>query len=65
MSADRRAQLADLIAEKLLRNRTVPVRTVQVQVTPDREDAAPTVLLIIATEEGQRITATLNDDPSD
>jgi len=60
---DDRAKLANLIAEYLMRNRTVPCAVVEVQVTPDEQDAAPTVVLVITTKAGQRITAGLQDNP--
>jgi len=65
MPDDERAALVDAIADHLMKGRKVPVERTNVQVTPSRDDAAPTVVLLIKTRAGQKITATFNDDPSD
>lgn len=62
---DERARLVDWMAETMLRNRTVPLRSAQVSVIPSRDDAAATVVLTVVTKAGQRIEATFADVPED
>lgn len=60
--SDARAELADMAAEKLLRNRKCPLTSATVTVIPDRDDQAATVILTLVTATGQRIEAVFADN---
>jgi len=63
VSVDHRAALANYLAEKLTgKQRTIPVLSAVVGVTP-QDDPSATVTLTVTTTDGQRIVATFGDNP--